>query len=261
MIRFSKIVYVDYIIKCPYNSTNNEINLQDIKLITIAHLNEKVNASCDEIEKFGTGRNILSACMDLKSQKMNIINPIKNGKENNSILHIKKEVSHLNLATYDNLAGSNKIELPKVGTKKPKKFKKLSFNNINENNKTNSENNKEIRKNQKYSYDDEEENESRENSHTIDNNYLNDSYGVNVNSKYGDSKLNKIGKTLNDFNVNDMNRMGNLNNLAGDMEIRYKEKQISPSTAATEKSYYNGVSNSKRVLNDSELGRSLANMK
>jgi hypothetical protein len=52
--------------------------------------------------------------------------------------------------------------------------------------------------------------------------------------------------------------------MGSDLEIlrAYKDKQISPSTAAaTEKSYYNGVTNSRRILNDSELGRNISNLK
>lgn len=264
MIRFSNIVYVDYIIKCPYNSNNNEINLQDIKLMTISHLNEKVNASTDEIEKFATGRNILSAYMDVKKHKINIVNSKNHEKENNSILQIKKEVSHLNLATNDNLSGNNKIDLSKVGAKKPKKFKRIGFDNLNDKNINNPDHHKSRANNNKYTYEEEdEENNSRENSHRMDNIYLNDSYAINVNLKYKESKLNTIGKTSNDYNVNDMNRIANINNIGSDIEIlrSYKEKQISPSTAATEKSYYNGVSISKRILNDSEIGRNLNDLK
>lgn len=264
MIKLSYNVYVDYIIKCPYNSTNNEINLKDIKLMTIAHLNEKVNTSYDENDKFKKERNIISAYMDVNNHKVNIISPNNNEKENNSILQIKKEVSQLNLATNDNLAEKRKIELPKNGAKKQKKFKKPSFENTNDGNNKNINNNiKEGTNIQKYIYDDDEDNNSNENSHRIDNNYLNNSYAINANSNYKDSKLNTIGKTYNDFNVNEMNQMGNTNNIGHDIEIlkNYKDKQITPSTAATEKSYYNGLTNSKRVLNESELGRSISNLK
>jgi len=251
MIKFSEIVYIDYIIKCPYNSTNNEINLQDLKLITIAHLNEKINSSYDEMDKFNKQRNIISACMDMNNQKINIIK-FNNYKENNSILQNKKEVTHLNLAPNDNLDGNNRIELPKIGAKKLKKFKKISVNNLNQINTNTFGNKNKGVKIQKYTYEEDEDNDSKQNSHRIDNNYSNDSY-----SKYKDSKLNTIGKATNDFNVNEINRIGS------DLEIlrAYKDKQISPSTAATEKSYYNGLTNSRRILNDSELGRNLSNLK
>ncbi len=262
MIKLSCYVYVDYFIKCPYNSANNEINLQDINLVTIANLTQKTEASYDENVKYEKKRNILSAYMDEKTHKINVIFSNNSEKGNNSIIQIKKDVSHLNFATNDNLALNNRIVLPKNGAKKPKKFKKISFNNINDVNINNSHNKKNIGANIQRSFDDSEENNSKENSHRIDNNYSRDSYDINANSKYKDSKLNTIGKTYHDFNVNEINRMENLNNFGGDNDIlgRYKEKQISPSTAATEKSYSNAAS-SKRIINEADLGRNLSNLK
>lgn len=257
MIKFSDIVYVDYIIKCPYNSTNNEINLQDLKLITLSNLNEKLNTTQDEIDKFNKQRNIISPCMNVNNHKINIINFNIDFRENNSILQIKKEVSHVNLVNNDKLARNT--ELLKVGTKKPKKFKKISFNNLYSSDKDNLNNNRKENMNiQKYTNENDEEMNSKENSHRIDDNYINGSF-----SKYKDTKVNSIGKKVNDFNVNEINRMGNLFNMGNDLEILrgYKDKQISPSTAATEKSYHIGVANSRRILNDSELGRSISNLK
>ena len=267
MVIFCHYVYIDYVIKCPYNPTSNEINLQDIKLITIPHLNEKLNSSYDENDKFKKERNIISAYIDKKNHNINIINPNHNEKENNSIIQIKKGVNHLNLATNDYLARNNIIELPKIGAKKPRIFKNVSFNNISETNKNTNKDKNEGAKIKKYSYDydddDYQDNDSRENSHRLDNNYLNYSYAISASSKYKDSKLNTIGKTYNDLNINDINQMANVNNLGSNVKIltSYKEKQISPSTATTEKSYYNRITNSKRVLNDSEIGTSLSNFK
>jgi len=262
MIKFSDVFYVDYIIKCPYNSKRNEINLQDIKLITISHLNEKTNISFDEIDKFNKQRNIISSFMDLKNHNLNFIKPLEE-KLNNSILLIKKDHSnHYNLGTTDNLGENIKrIELPKIGNRKSKKFKKINFNSSNEtSNHGNKSNNKEESKIKKYDYDDDDDNNSKDNSHKVDN-YLNDSYLFNKNIK--DTNINTIGKIYNDYNVNDLNRG---TNIGSDNEIlkSYKDKQKSPSTAATDKTYYNnGINNInlKKLYIDNELGRDLYNLR
>jgi len=262
MIKISEFLYVDYIIKCPYNSKTNEINLQEIKLITYSNLNEKNNVSYDEIEKFDKQRNILSAYMDVKSHKISVIRSNEADKLNNSILHMKKDMSQLNIATYDNLARFKKIELPKGNNKKSKIFKKISFNNIKDDSKNVNNNNKEESNIQSYKYEEDEENTSKYNSHKIENNYVDDSNIFNYNINVKDSNLNTLGKNYNDFNANDFNRINQINNIGSDIDFlkSSKEKQISPSTEATDKSgYYTGVqnTNSKRIINDSEIGRDL----
>ena len=188
MIKISDTFYVDYFLKTPYNKERSEINLLELKVITIKQLMRKSDSPYDE-DKFNKTRNILNSYMDVKHYNLNLIKPPVPEK----ILHpIVKEISI------------------------------VSNENANKADFTSQKSNP---KNTKNNY---------ENSNTNNNN------------------------KINNININDSNDM---NNNDSDFLKSNKEKQISPSTAATDKFVYNNGNNILSKHDDSDLDRDLKNYK
>lgn len=190
MIKISDTFYVDYLLKTPYNKERSEINLLDLKVITIKQLMRKSDSPYDDEDKYNKTRNILCSYMDVKHYNLNLIKPPVPEK----ILHpIVKEIS---IVSNEN---ANKGDFTSQ--------------------KCNSKNTK--------------------------NNYGNS-------NKNNNNKIHKI-------NINDSNDINNNND--SDVLKSYKEKQISPSTADTDKSVYNNGNNILSKRNDSDLDRDLKKYK
>lgn len=287
LLKITDMIYIDYILKCPYNPQLNQINLQEIKLLSLKQLLEDNSLLYDD-DKFNKKRNIKATLMDVKTHNISLLLPLNTSKnKDNSVLQIKKEASQINIATVDELAGKNDFE-PRSGQKRTKKFKRIqnvSSGNKDKNNLTDnekSENYKNQYKTYHYKYnegdnseDNDDDENSRNNTHKMDHIYLNeDSFNININNNNinhntKNPNANILGKNYNDLNANTQrNSNNNISNNANDSEIikRFKEKTVSPSTAATDKSNYlnqGNINSSKRTVGerDAEIGRNLKDLK
>lgn len=88
MIKLVDEFNVDFILRCPFDSDSKQLNLKEVKLLTISQLCEIKETSFSEEEKFNKPRNIIRSYMEIKLDNLQIIKPIKNNLSNDVNINI-----------------------------------------------------------------------------------------------------------------------------------------------------------------------------
>jgi hypothetical protein len=200
MIKLVDNFYVDFILKCPFNPQSNEINLNEVKLITYSQLCDiKENSSFEE-DKFNRPRNIIRSYMDIKLDNLKIIKPFKNYlvENTNNIKELKNEINIKN--NNDNNIVEKDLEInTNKNRKRSKKFKNNNSNIELLNNMHNYDNSKNKR------------NKNNDISNSIVNKNNNDSDNDNYNDKDNDVYLSSNSRQNSHKFENDYNSIFNQN--------------------------------------------------
>lgn len=212
MIKLVEEFNVDFILKCPFDPRNKQINLKEVKVVTEGQLSDAKETSYDQEEKFDRSRNIIRSYMEIKLDNLELLKPTNNNivMNTNTIMQLQnlENPRYIIRKTNENMEIDNKNdkeiekEVPKKGKKRSKIFKnnnKLNLsNNINKLNINNISNSRNIENDDSYSsYN----SSKRQNSHKFD-----DEYNPN-HFKQSSKKKNEEGfplrkKKSNNLNIN-----------------------------------------------------------
>ena len=227
MIRLVDYFFVDFILKCPFDSESKEINLKEVKLITLRQLCEIKENSYIELDKFNSSRNIIRSYMDMKLDNLRIIKPFENHLNDNVDNIIKSKIRNTNDDNnnkYDNNVNNDKsynnIEKDfdinvKKERKRSKKFKNNNNEKINLSNNISyyyeykNKNNNDISNSKVNDNNEDIENNNhlssyeRQNSHKFENDYCSDFNKQNLSHQKNDEakRKNNLNKIINDTPV------------------------------------------------------------